>query len=283
MPMITGLLTRMHIPSLALAAGLAGGLLTLSSALVLAEPLSLKFNVDLGGMRAFKVYYEGNIGAGGYSASTRVKPAGLASLFISKRMSMDVKGSLGSPQANPRTFSMTTGKKKKTKRATVSWSGGKVASWNRNPPRGEERRKAIQQAIAGRRVIDPLSMMVEEGLKGPERFCTGTRRIFDGHTVYDLRMQRLGSGYDSKTGAPVYRCRMTYVPVAGMSEKKRRKALANPPVFEVAFAQVQDRDVGAILVPVSATGRLKGRPFRASIAKARIGGRPLKERIVRSR
>ncbi len=281
--MITGMLTRMRIPAMVLAAGLAGSLPALAPALAVAEPLSLKFNVDVGGMRAFKVYYEGSMDTGRYVASARIKPAGLASLFISRRMNMSVKGRLDRLQAHPRAFSMTTGKKKKTKTATVSWSGDRVATWKRNPPRGEARRKAIRQAIAGRRVVDPLSMLVEEGLKGPERFCTGTWRIFDGHTVYDLRLRRKGQGMDPATGVPVQRCRMTYVPVAGMSEKKKRKALASPPVFDVAFAQVQDRDVGIIRVPVSATGRLKGRPFHARLARGRLGGRPLEERIVRNR
>jgi hypothetical protein len=262
---------------------LTAGALAFLPASLSAEPLNLRYSVDVAGMKAFKVRYQGNLKPGSYEAGASVKPAGLASLFISRRMNMQVRGRLGSPQARPVTFSMTTGKKKKQKHATISWSGGKVASWKRNPPRSAERAGAIRRAIAARPVLDPLSMLIEEGLKGPEKFCTGTRRIFDGHTVYDLRFTRLGRKQDGTFGIPLYRCRMTYVPVAGMSEKKRRKALKSPPVFEVAFAPVLDRDVGTILVPVSARGRLKGKPFHARLAAATIGGRPLKERVVRGR
>ena len=247
-----------------------------------AEEIDLRYDVGIAGMRIFRVGYQGALRAKSYRASARFRPAGLGGLFFSSSMDMRASGRLGSPRAHPVTFAITTKKKGREKNATVNWRDGRVTDWRRRPPHAPERARAVSAAIAGRAVRDPLAMLVEEGLKGPSGFCRGSRRIFDGLRVYDLRFTRLGTRRDGRYGE-LHLCRMVYVPVAGMSAKKKRKALKKPPVFEVAFAEVRDRDVGTVLVPVSATGRLKGRPFSARLARARIGGRPLGERIVRRR
>lgn len=257
------------------------GALSAAVATAGAETLNMRYNVRVSGIKVFKVDYEGRLTKKAYEGKARVKPSGFGGLFLSSRSDMRVKGRMGNPSVKPEQFFMRKGKKKKMKEATVTYAGGHVKSWRRNPPRNAEKTKAINAAIAGRTVLDPLSMLVREGLKGPKAFCQGRQRVFDGHTVYDIVFRKEGTLRDKRLNGTLYRCRLIYVPVAGMSEKKKRRAKADPPYFDVTFAAVKDRDVGTILVPVSATGRLNGKSFSASMKRGKIGGEKLAARMAR--
>ena len=265
-----------RVPVFALASAL---LMTVTIAK--AEPVNLRYNVKVSGIKVFKVDYEGRLTKDTYEGQARTRPAGFGSLFLSSRSDLRVKGRLGNPSIRPEQFFMRKDKKKKMKEATVTFAGGHVKSWRRNPPRNAAKTKAINAAINGRTVLDPLSMLIREGLKGPKAFCQGRQRVFDGHSVYDIVFRKEGTLRDKRLNGTLYRCRLIYVPVAGMSEKKKRRAKANPPYFDVTFAEVKDRDVGTILVPVSATGQLKGKSFSASMKRGKIGGEDLAVRMVR--
>ncbi len=257
------------------------GILTAGVGSAGAEALNMRYNVKVSGIKVFKVDYEGHLTKNSYEGHARTRPSGFGGLFLSSRSDMRVKGRMGNPSIKPERFFMRKGKKKKMKEATVVFSGGHVKNWQRTPPRNARKTKAINAAIAGRTVLDPLSMLVREGLKGPQAFCQGRQRVFDGHAVYDIVFRKEGTLHDRRLNGTLYRCRLIYVPVAGMSEKKKRRAKADPPYFDVTFAAVRDRDVGTILVPVSATGRLNGKSFSASMKRGKIGGDKIAARITR--
>jgi len=242
----------------------------------LAVPLALNFSVNVGGMNAMKLKFAGDIGKTAYNARVSLRPNGLAGLFIKKSFDLSVKGRFNDAHARPDSFSMTIKKKKKTRVAHVRWAGGRV-QWSRKPGYGADRVKAINAALKGA-VTDPLSMLIQQGVSKSANPCKGRVRIFDGHDVYDLVVKRIGA---DRVRTPVYKgdtiiCRLTYVPIAGMSEKKKRRQLANPPVFTAWLGKVKSAAHGWVYMPVKATGSIKGRSFTAIATSASFGGKPLR-------
>lgn len=254
---------------------LAGAVLFATNAAA-AEALKLKFDVYVSGLRVMNVDFNGNVSARSYDGSVRIRPRGFARMFLKKRLEMRTQGIFNDAHAKPQEFHYRSRKKGKEKTAVVRWKGGRIVSWTRKPPTSATERKQVLAAAA--RAVDPLSALFALGRRKESNPCTGRFRIFDGLDVYDLKLVQLGR---TKVGnmnyaGPALKCRMIYVPIAGMSEKKKRKQLRNPPVFTVWLARVKSAAAGPIWVPVQAAGRLKGRPFTASLGAAALGGGPLR-------
>ena len=256
---------------------LTGALLLAGLSTALAEQLSMRFDVNVSGLRVMKVEFSGNLTPQDYAAEAHIRPKGLARLFMKKKFDMKVTGRFNGTQPQPLTFEYRSKKKKKKKQAHVRWRNGKVAGWKRVPAPGEAERKAIDAAIA-RGVIDPLSALFALGRREGKELCSGRFHVFDGLDVYDLKLIREGDARvnnDTYAG-PAVKCRMIYIPIAGMSEKKKRRQLKDPPVFTLWLARVKSAELGPIWVPVQVEGKTKGKPFSATLVQGRIGGAGLK-------
>ncbi len=267
-----------HLITGAMLLATAGAILFSSPAPASAEPLQLRFDVHVSGLRVMKVKFDGDISDKSYSGAASMRPKGFAKFFLKNRMDMRVKGRFNDRHAAPVSFSIHTMKKQREKSATVKWNGGLVpASFTRKPPAGAQRAQQVRAAIA-KGAIDPLSLLFSIARSNAANPCGGKRRVFDGLTVYDMRLTRVGREniHNMNYSGPALKCRLVYVPVAGMSEKKKRKRLKNPPVFTVWLARVKSTEAGPIYVPVQAAGRLKGRPFTATLVDAALSGRPLR-------
>ncbi len=256
---------------------LLGGMSMALARVATAEPMAMKFNVYVSGLKAMRVTFHGALERKGYAGVADMKPKGLAGLFVKKKLHMEVKGRFNDRHAYPVRFTIRTKKKGREKAASVQWDGkGRIVGWERRPPLGVGQRQEVRAALAGG-AIDPLSMLFAIGVRTEANPCAGKMRLFDGLTVFDIRMA--GVGQDRvRSGTyrgPALKCRLVYVPVAGMSESKKRKRLNNPPVFTVWLARVRSAALGPIWVPVQAAGRLKGRPFTASLAAATLNDAPL--------
>ena len=258
------------------------GVITTAAILLLAgnavaEPVSMRFNVYVSGLRVMKVKFDGDIGKTTYSGHARMRPKGFARLFMKKKLDMKVQGRFNDAHPRPVSFWMKSRKKKKEKTASLSWGSGLVPSWSRKPPASAMKRKAINAAIA-KGAIDPLSMLFGIARRNTPNPCAGKLRIFDGNHVYDMRLAKVGNEAvrNMNYSGPALKCRLIYVPVAGMSAEKKRKGLKNPPAFTVWLARVKSAENGSVYLPVQAAGKLKGRPFTASLGDASLGGRPLR-------
>ena len=243
-----------------------------------AEALELKYSINVSGAKAMNMTFSGNVGKSAYKARVRIKPAGFMSLFIKKSFALSASGAIGKSGVRPRSFVMDIKKKKKLKTARVTWNSPSL-TWTRSPGLEAATRARIRRAI-GKGAPDPLALLVSLAGKDPARACRGTRRVFDGHDVYDLR---LSLGGTKKFSTSLYKgtavlCRMRFVPVVMLSEKKRRQALSDPWLFNVWLAPVVTRDAGRLMVPVAAYGRMQGRKFTATLTRASIGGRKLSAR-----
>ncbi len=253
------------------------GALATAATTAQAETVKLRYDIAVAGTRAMTMKFTGNVGRSTYRAAVTLRPAGFMSFFIKKSFDLRGEGRITPQGVRPTFFTMTVKKKKKTKTGTIGWNGSRF-TWRREPPPGPVTRSEVLRALGGKGAPDPLGLLVGLAGKDPAAGCRGTRRVFDGHDVYDLRLSLRGS--KTFRGA-AYRgdavlCRMVFVPVAGsMSEKKKRRALADPWVFNVWLGAVKSSATGRLMVPVSAFGRMQGRDFTAALVRATIDGRPL--------
>ena len=261
-----------------IAVALLAGVLSFSAAgIVRAEALNLRFDVFVSGLRVMKVHFRGDVSRDVYRGAVGIRPKGFASLFLKKRLDMRTQGIFNDAHARPSEFHYRSSRKGRERTALVRWKDGRVTAWTRRPPTGATERGQIMAALSAG-ALDPLSVLFAIGRKAGSNPCAGRYRVFDGLDVYDLKLTR--AGRDRVSGAnfagPALKCRMIYIPVAGMSERKKRRQLSNPPVFTVWLARVKSADAGAVWVPVRAVGRMKGRPFTASLGDATLGGGPLR-------
>ncbi len=241
-----------------------------------AEPVNLRYDIIVSGMKAMRMSFSGDVGRKAYKAHVVIKPSGgLLSLFIRKSFDLGGSGALSGKGARPAAFYMNVKKKKKVTKGIVRWKGGRLV-WERVPPPSAREKAEIFRAI-GSGAPDPLSLVIGLAGRDPASSCRGTRRVFDAHDVYDLRLSLRG---EKRFSSPHYKgravlCRMDFTPVAGYSEKKRRKIRRNPWVFNIWLGRVDAGAAGRLMAPVAAFGSLDGRDFKATLAKATIGGRPL--------
>lgn len=256
---------------------LTGALLLTGLSSASAETLSMRFDVNVSGLRVMKVEFSGNLTPKDYAAEAHIRPKGFARIFMKKKFDMKVTGRFNGKQPQPLTFEYRSKKKKKKKQAQVRWQNGKVANWQRSPAPGESERKAIDAAIA-QGVIDPLSALFALGRRNGKDLCAGRFHVFDGLDVYDLKLIREGDArVDNDTySGPAVKCRMIYVPIAGMSDDKKRRQLKDPPVFTLWLARVKSAELGPVWVPVQVEGKTKGKPFSATLRQGLIGGAPLR-------
>ena len=260
----------------ALGAAAALAALTALPGLSRAEPMSLRYDIIVGGMKAMKMTYDGDIGPKSYKAHVVIKPTGgLLSLFIKKSFDLGGSGAVSASGARPSVFYMTIKKRKKLKKGTVRWKGGKLA-WERTPTPSAGYRAGIFRAI-GAGAPDPLSLVIGLSGRKASQSCRGTRRVFDAHDVYDLRLSLRGEKRISSAiyHGPAQLCRMDFAPVAGYSDKKRRKIRKHPWVFNVWLAPVNAGSAGKLMAPVAAFGSLDGHDFKAVLKRAVLAGRPL--------
>ena len=258
------------------ALGLGALLAATMTAPAAADPISLSYSIAVSGTRAMKMTFDGNVGKSAYKAHVRIKPAGFMGLFIKKSFDLSGSGRISAKGAIPARFSMTVKKKKKARTGTITWNGGKM-HWRRTPAYDQQTVASVWRAM-GKGAPDPLSLLIGMAGRAPAQSCKGTRRVFDGHYVYDLKLSLRGKTAVKSAfyRGPATICRMLYVPVAGMSEKKKRKILADPWIFNLVLIPLTSKEAGRLMAPVRAYGRVKGRNFTASLSAASIGGRPLR-------
>jgi len=244
------------------------------------EQANLSYNVYIGTSRMFKIGLQTTLTANSYSSFMKLKPKGLAKLFANTSMVMSASGRLGKNSVQPEKFSFYRKKKKRKRTSNIVWTASGESSTDRtykvSPARQANLAKAINPTVP-----DPLSAFLRMGITDAKAPCGKSQRIYDGGKVYDLKFTLLKKTVlkSKSKGAykgPAFKCRLFHQPVAGYSDKNLAKARKNPAVFTVWFAPVKSVVLNKeILLPVAATGKVKGRPFSAFIKSANFAGKPL--------
>ena len=251
------------------------------------EKLAMRYAIQVDGAQVFKLRYKLSLSPGRYHAGVELDPSGFAGLFIKTRMDMTSSGAMNGQAVMPRTFEMVR-KTKRKRRFNVSWNADGVATTRRSREVKGYKAKTLRKALAPN-LPDPLAAMLRAGLAGSANPCRHTERVYNGEEVYELSFSlagrdRFGNDNGGVYRGPAFKCHIAYRPIAGLSRKKHAKRSANPPVFTVWFAPVPTQSLGReILIPVAATGTLKGKTFTAFATTAAIAGRPFNAQSLASR
>ncbi len=244
------------------------------------DNVNVSYAVYVGSTKMFKIGYSLELGASSYKAVMQLKPKGIAKLFANISMVMRATGALSKSSISPSFYSNYQKKKKRKRTAKVSWNGSSQPTTNRTWQISDAKRNALKSSVKAS-MPDPMSAFLKVGIINAKNPCTGTQRIYDGSTVYDLSFKMLkqtllGPKSLGSYKGPAYKCQLKHTPVAGFSPKRLAKALANPAVFNVWFAPVASSVAGkTILIPVAATGTVKGRAFSAYARRSLFNGQPM--------
>lgn len=244
------------------------------------DNVNLSYAVYVGSTKMFKIAYSLELNPTSYKAVMHLKPKGLAKFFANISMVMQAKGVLNKAQILPVYFSNYQKKKRRKRTAEVNWNGKVQPTTKRTWKIGTAKSNSLNKSVKAS-IPDPLSAFLRLGITSAEKPCVGTQRIYDGSTVYDLSFKmlqqtQLTAQSSSSYKGPAYKCQIKHTPVAGFSKKRLAKALAKPAVFNVWFAPITSKVAGkTILVPVAATGTVKGRSFSAYTRRSLYNGKPM--------
>ncbi|WP_170984576.1 DUF3108 domain-containing protein [Rhodoligotrophos defluvii] len=244
-----------------------------------AEKITLDFDVIAHGTRVYDIGVEYRLSREGYTAVLNAETTGLVGFFMDEQLQMQASGALTSSSAQPARFTYSQAEGKDRRTAQLRWTASRVEV-ERSYSLDEDRRRDLERAVE-KTLPDPLSGVLNALLPSPGKVCAGSQRVYDGKEVFELsfsylgttQLQEKGSGYRG----PVHQCRVQYKSIAGLSKKRAARNRANPPVYTVWFAPVHASSLGRdILVPVAASGEMKGRAVRIVAREATIDGKPLK-------
>lgn len=244
------------------------------------EQANLSYNVYIGGSKMFKIGLQTTLTATSYTSYMKLKPKGLAKFFANISMVMNASGRLEKTGVKPEKFSFYRKKKKRKRTSNVVWTTSGKSSTTRTYKVNQNSQTSLSKVIK-LNVPDPLSAFLRMGVTGAKAPCGKPQRIYDGGKVYDLKFTLLGKTVfgPKSNGAykgPAFKCRLNHKPVAGYTKKALAKAQQNPAVFTVWFAPVKSQILKSdILLPIAASGTVKGRAFSAYTKAATFAGKPL--------
>lgn len=244
------------------------------------EQANLSYNVFIGTSKMFRIGLQTTFTANSYTSYMRLKPKGLAKLFANISMVMSANGEIDKNHIKPAEFTFYRKKKRRKRTSEIVWENSGKASTNRSYRISPEKQADLSRA-QNPDIPDPLTAFLRMGVSNASKPCGRSQRIYDGGKVYDLQFSLQGKTVfgPSSNGAyrgPAYKCQLRHQPVAGYSNKALAKARRNPAVFTVWFAPVMSSILQkTILLPIAATGKVKGRAFSAFTKAATFGGKPL--------
>ena len=253
-----------------------------------ADKLKVQYDLYTRGIRAFALNYSADIDQNSFNASAKLRPKGLASLFIDLKMDMQSSGAVTGKGARSDSFTMKITEKGKKGRYAVNFDGLQPVSTKRNPAvNGKTEAKIKSASAAGAR--DTLASIMDIAVRPGKNPCDASYRIYNGKEVFQLALQKIKDDTFGTKDGGVYRgpaivCNMTYSTLAGLSARTEAKYRKNPPVFRVWFAPVRSSALGRDMnVLVAVTGKIKGKDFVAYANNATLSGKPLNSKSLAKR
>lgn len=253
-----------------------------------ADKLVVRYDLYTRGIRAFALNYKANIDQSSFNATAKLRPKGLASLFVDLKMDMKSSGLVTGKGAQSDSFTMGIEEKGKTGRYAVNFNGLQPVSTNRKPAMKSKTEARINTAAADG-VRDTLASIMDIALTPAQNPCDASYRVYNGKEVFQLALRKIKDDTFGKKDGGVYRgpaivCSMTYSTLAGLSARTEAKYRKNPPVFRVWFAPVRSSALGRDMnVLVAITGKIKGKDFVAYANRATLSGRPLNSKSLAKR
>ena len=252
-----------------------------------ADELNLKYDIHSFGLRVATLKFDINVTAKAYKARTKMKTKGLLNFIKSSNFTAIASGQVAKNGLEPKTFDLNTKSKKKGKRnAVISWNRKRIPSVKLSYPRDDYKVEAVKEKLQPN-MPDPITALLSATLRSSKTLCRDNYRVLDGATIYDIKYQLVGQDDFGDDDAGVYRgeaykCKITYKPVAGLSNKKWAKLKARKDkgveTFTVWMAPVKSATRKALFVPVGAVASLGGKTAYAYLVRASLSGGPLNAR-----
>lgn len=245
-----------------------------------ADTLSLSYGIYVSGSRVYKINYTASLSSDRYQTAVSMGPKGLGKLFSDYKLEMNSSGVVADGVPQPTNFAMKSQKDDESKRVKMTWSSDDPPKANRSFGVPAERTADIE-AVLKPQTPDPLTAVLHHALKNDRKPCKGTLRAYNGAEVYELAFKylgqdQIGATHEGAYSGHAFKCEVMFVPVAGYTEKKKRKMLKQRPTYIVWFAPILSPTTSTrLLVPVMAIGRAGKRKFEIVALKAEISGRPL--------
>ena len=245
-----------------------------------ADNLSLDYAVYMAGSRVYKINYTASLSSDHYKSAVSMGPKGLGKLFSDYTLDMTSSGVVADGLPQPTSFASDTEKDDEKKRVKVTWSSDDLPKADRSFGVPAERTADVE-AVLEPQTPDPLTAVLYHALNSGQKPCAGTLRAYNGAEIYELAFKYLGqdvigASHDGAYSGPTFKCEVVFVPVAGYSEKKKRKLLKQRPTYTVWFAAVLSPTTSTkLVVPVRAVGNAGKRKFEIAATDAKVSGRPL--------
>ncbi len=271
---------RRALTAIAAALAFAAGAAVTSAIAQDADTLRLSYGIYVSGSQVYSIDYTASLSADRYETSVSMGPKGLGKLFSDYKLQMSSDGIVADGVPQPTSFAMKSAKDDEKKRVKMTWPSDDLPQADRSFRVPAERAADVKSALEPQ-TPDPLTAVLHHALKSDEKPCSGTLRAYNGAEVYELAFKFLGRDQIGADRQGVYsgqtfKCEVVFVPVAGYSEKKKRKLLKQRPTYIVWFAVILSPTRSAkLLVPVRAMGKAGKRKFEIVASEAEISGRPL--------
>ncbi len=244
------------------------------------EMLELAYEIHVDGSKLVDAQQTITLNAATYKSKLNMKLNGMYNTILGLEIAMTSKGVVAPGIVRPMEFSMLAETNFRDRSYAVKWDGAGQTKTFRSTELPAKRVAAIDNKLRPG-LDDPITLMLQAGLSSPDRLCDGRRRAYSGIQIYEILFARIGpdtlnSDNRSIYRGPAFKCRLIYLPIAGLPPEKMTKHLKKPPKMDVWFAPVMSKRLGRILhVPVLAHGKREGEPVVAFASAATLGGQPL--------
>lgn len=239
--------------------------------------IQLQYQVFGGGFSVVTANFNINFSKGGYRATSLIEPRGIGLILAAGRFDSLVTGRITGSGIRPKSYISNGTGQKTPYRVTMKWNSARQLRVSARPGLPADRLTDVKSKLrAG--MPDPLSALLGGTVYDNRRPCRGSKRVFDGHMIWDLRYRFIRTEHFSSKGSqrysgPAYKCLVKYAPVAGYSKKTMQLERSNPlPYLPVWFAPLQVGDA-ALLVPIKIVFPTKWVDAEVHLTRARINGR----------
>ena len=234
---------------------ITAGALIIASTIQLPTPVfaaeyASEYSVSIGGFRVGRSQFSTTIADQSYNIEGTVKAAGVARLFSSVTGSLKAQGTITTDKVIAHSFDVRYKEGKKTKRTTLSFSGGNVSAFS-NQPKTRKRGQWIElQDQHLKQVLDPIAAILvpAKTLRG---VCSKTPKVFDGAMRADFPMRYVRTIPFSTRGfkGDAVTCRAKFKPVAGYNKRKKDISWMREEGFiDISFAPIGNTGVFAPVV-----------------------------------
>ena len=248
------------------------------------ESVILKFDVYSRGLRIATLKFTIGLTNDVFTIAGKLKTKGLVALFASSSFDAVAEGQLTASALDPTTFRLETDSRKGERNVVITWDGSDAPVVERDYDYSQYRIDDLANHNAPG-ISDPLTGLLSASLAQPGELCANDYRVHDGRTIYDFDYEHIKRDdfVDGDAGiyrGEAYQCRLTYRPIAGLSNNRQAELaeanLTGEEIYTVWMAPIHSTVLGrTVFIPVGAVGTYDGGDVYIYLKDAALNGQPL--------